>query len=116
VSAARPTIAPWQVWWANFSPQVGREQAGQRPTVVVGTALACALPNRLVLVVPCTSTDRDLPIHPRIVLDGRPGFAMCDQIKAISVDRLVSPHRARTLTDAEIAEITFVLRQLVSVD
>jgi mRNA-degrading endonuclease toxin of MazEF toxin-antitoxin module len=26
-----PQIAPWQLWWANFDPKVGREQAGLRP-------------------------------------------------------------------------------------
>lgn len=116
MSPARPPIGPWQFWWTNFSPQVGHEQAGRRPAIVVGTALACALPNRLALVVPCTSTDRGLPIHPRVTLDGRPGFAMCDQVKAVSVDRLVSPHRAGVVTAAEITEIKFVLRQLISVD
>lgn len=107
-------IAPWQVWWTDFSPQVGREQAGERPAVIVGSALACRLPNGLAIVVPCTSTDRGLPFHPVINLDGRPGVAMCDQVKSISTERLVRPHRAR-LSAEEIETIKFALRQMIDV-
>ncbi|MHB1527725.1 MAG: type II toxin-antitoxin system PemK/MazF family toxin, partial [Candidatus Dormibacteria bacterium] len=49
------------MWWTNFDPQVGREQAGLRPAIVVGTAFACQVPNQLAFVVPCTTTDRKLP-------------------------------------------------------
>src|SRR5690606_8766262 len=45
-----PRLAPWQVWWVDFDPQVGREQAGRRPAIVVGSTLACSLPNRLAIV------------------------------------------------------------------
>lgn len=106
-------LSPWQVWWTNFNPQVGREQAGLRPAIVVGTALACQLPSRLAIVVPCTTTDRGLPFHPPVELD-RASFAMCDQVKSISVDRLARPHRA-TLTDKEIDTIQFALRQMIDV-
>jgi mRNA interferase MazF len=107
-------VAPWQVWWTDFNPQVGREQAGLRPSIVVGTVLACSLPNGLAVVVPCTTTDRGLPVHPRVVLDGRAGVALCDQVKAISVDRLVSRHRVR-LKEDEVDSIKFALRMIVQV-
>jgi mRNA interferase MazF len=77
-------IAPWEVWWADFDPQVGREQAGLRLAIVVGTAFACQLPNRLAFVVPCTTTDRQLPFHPQITSLERPAFAMCDQLESVS--------------------------------
>jgi mRNA interferase MazF len=109
----RQTVAPWQVWWANFDPQVGQEQSGRRPAIVVGTALACSLPNGLALVVPCTSTDRRLPIQPPVMLAGRPGFAQCDQVKAISTDRLVTRHQTGILTPPERAAIAFALSQLI---
>jgi mRNA interferase MazF len=106
-------VLPWQVWWADFTPQVGREQAGQRPAIVVGTALACRLPNRLAIVVPCTTTDRGLPFQPAVAL-GQPSFAMCDQVKSISVDRLTKPHPAQ-LSAAEIEAVKFALRQMIDV-
>ncbi len=78
------TLAPRQAWWADFSSQVGKENAGRRPAIVVASPMSCSLPNRLALVVPCTSTDRQLAWHVPVTLDGRAGFAMCDQVKSIS--------------------------------
>jgi mRNA interferase MazF len=115
-SRRRITVAPWQVWWVDFDPQVGHEQAGRRPAIVVGTALACSLPNGLALLVPCTSTDRGLPIQPPVVLAGRPGFAQCDQVRALSTDRLVSRHAAGTITKPERQAIAFALRSLINVN
>jgi mRNA interferase MazF len=106
-------VVPWQVWWTDFDPQVGHEQAGLRPAIIVGTALACRLPNRLVIVVPCTTTNRGLPFHPGVSL-GRPSFAMCDQVKSISVARLTKPHPAR-LSAEEIDTVKFALRQMIDV-
>lgn len=105
-------IAPWQVWWADFDPQVGREQAGSRPAIVVGTVLACQLPNDLAFVVPCTSTDRQLPFHPRVTALDRPTFAMCDQLKSVSRDRLRRRH-SDSLLPEDVEVIKFVLRQLI---
>lgn len=106
------TIAPWQLWWTDFEPQVGREQGGLRPAIVVGTALACQLPNQLAFVIPCTTTDRKLPVHPAVSGLDRPSFAMCDQLKSISRQRLKRLHPAR-LAQAEIEAIRFVLRQMI---
>lgn len=105
-------IAPWEVWWADFDPQVGREQAGLRPAIVVGTALACQLPNQLAFVVPCTTTDRQLPFHPQVTSLGRPTFAMCDQLNSISRERLRRRHSTR-LPAADVDVIRFVLRQMI---
>ena len=107
-------VEPWQVWWADFDPQVGREQARRRPAIVVGTGLACSLPNGVVLVVPCTTRDRGLPIHPEVSGLGRASFALCDQLKTLSRQRLVSRHRG-TLDQASITAVRFVLRRMVDV-
>jgi mRNA interferase MazF len=109
-----PVVTPWSVWWTDFDPQAGREQAGRRPAIVVGSQFACALPSGLMLVVPCTSTDRGLPFHPRVELDGRAGFAMCDQVKALSRRRIAGPHRG-VLDDLEIDRLKFVLRRILDV-
>ncbi len=106
-------IEPWQVWWADFSPQRGREQDGVRPAIVIGSPLACELPNELATVLPCTTKDRGLPIHPAVDL-GQPSFAMCDQMKSISVDRLLKPHPAR-LSEEDIRTIRNAIRQLIDV-
>lgn len=108
-----PQIAPWQVWWTNFDPQIGREQAGLRPAIVVGTGFACELPNQLAFVVPCTTTDRRLPFHPAVRSFDRATFAMCDQLKSVSRKRLVRRHPA-DLGSEDIDSIKFVLRQMIA--
>jgi mRNA interferase MazF len=95
ISPAQPQA--WRVWGADLDPQTGREQAGRRPVIVVGSPLACSLPNGLVIVVPCTTSNRRLPFQPEIDLDGRCCYAMCDQVKALSVSRLIDRHRAAQL-------------------
>jgi len=105
-------IAPWEVWWVDFDPQVGREQAGLRPAVIAGTALACGLSNELAFVVPCTTTDRGLPFHPQVTSLTRPTFAMCDQLKSVSRQRLQRRHSGR-LPPEDIAAIKSVLRDLI---
>lgn len=108
----RRGVAPWQVWWVDFDPQRGREQAGQRPAVVVGSSFACELPNDLALVVPCTTRDRGLPFQPELASLGKPSFAMCDQLKSVSRQRLVRQHPGR-LSDSEVAAIRFALRRMI---
>lgn len=107
-------IAPWQIWWTDFEPRLGRDQGGLRPAIVVGTAVACQLPNQLAFVVPCTTTDRKLPIHPAISGLERPTFAMCDQLKSISRVRLKRLHPAH-LRQSEIQAVRFVLRQMIDI-
>ncbi len=109
-------VEPWQVWWVDFDPQVGREQALVRPAIVVGTRLACAIPNNLAIVIPCTSTNRKLPWQPEIELGGRAGYAMCDQIKVIDRSRIKRPHKAGSITSlTERHAIAQSLRELVVV-
>lgn len=105
-------IAPWELWWTNFDPQVGREQAGLRPAIVVGTRFSCQIPNQLAFVVPCTTTDRGLPFHPPVTSLDRETFAMCDQLKSISRKRLIRRHLT-TLQAEDIEGIKFVLRQMI---
>lgn len=107
-------IRPWQVWWATFDPDIGREQAGRRPAIVVGSSFACSLPNGLVYLAPCTTKDRGLPFHPRIDALEEASFVLCDQVKAVSQQRLLNVHPARLSTE-EIDRIKFVLRRMIDV-
>jgi mRNA interferase MazF len=104
--------APWEIWWTNFNPQIGTEQAGDRPAVIIGSQLACRIPNGLVLVVPVTNTNRGLPWQPAVAIGDKLSHAMCDQMKAVSIKRLRKRHEAR-LTAAEVDNIRFALAQLL---
>jgi len=83
------TVAPWQIWEVDFDPQVGSEQAGRRPAIVVGSSVLCDTAGRnLALVVPCTTRDRGLAWQPKIMLH-KPSVVLCEQVKAVSRQRLV---------------------------
>ncbi|MFK4091092.1 type II toxin-antitoxin system PemK/MazF family toxin [Kribbella sp. NPDC020789] len=105
-------FSPWQAWWVDFNPQIGREQAGRRPALVVGSPLACSLPNGLVIVLPMTTTDRGLPFQPAVQLGNTTGYAMTDQIKSISVQRLKKPHPYQP-SPADIQTVKFALRRML---
>lgn len=107
-------VRPWQVWWADLDPQVGREQAGRRPVIVIGSPLACTLPNGLAIVVPCTTTDRRLPFQPEIDLAGRTCFAMCDHVKSLAITRLVDRHRAALLPEQHRPSIRRAVRAMLA--
>jgi mRNA interferase MazF len=68
--------------WVNFEPQAGREQAKNRPALVMtGSDFNAA--TGLLVVCPVTRTDR--PWRTRVPLAGTAtiGFVMIEQVKSI---------------------------------
>ena len=88
----------------SFDPQLGHEQAGYRPAIVVSNRL---MNDRLSLVYMCpvTHTNRNNPFH--YELKGYSfvnGFVMCDQIKSMDVKaRPIT--RIGSVTDKDLTEI-----------
>jgi mRNA interferase MazF len=80
-----------EVWYVNFDPQVGREQGGIRPALVISNDTFNLVRNGLHIVVPLTSRDRELAYHVKIEPpEGgltRTSLAMCEQERSQSVDR-----------------------------
>jgi mRNA interferase MazF len=83
-----------EVWLADLEPTRGREQAGERPVLVVSTDSFNQGGAQLVIVVPFTTRRRGLGVHVEV----RPpagglrevSFAMCEQVRSLAVDRLAS--------------------------
>ncbi len=118
VSAAGPTVyEPWSVWFARLSPTIGREQLGDRPVIVVGSAVAAKVAARtgLITIVPVTRTRRGLPWQVDVELAGTPGAAMVEQIRTISTDRVRRRFADAVLSEAEIAQIVTVMRRMLAV-
>ena len=70
----------------NFNPQIGHEQAGFRPAVVVSNNIFNKKTN-LTIVCPITNTDNEFPLH--IKLDERTktkGVILCEHIKALDLN------------------------------
>jgi mRNA interferase MazF len=86
------TIRRGEVWLADLEPTRGREQAGERPVLIVSTDPFNQGSAQLVIVVPFTTRQRGLGVHVEV----RPpegglrevSFAMCEQVRSLAIDRL----------------------------
>ena len=70
----------------NFNPQVGHEQAGYRPAVIVSNDTFNKVTN-LVLVCPITNSIDKFPLH--IKLDNRTattGIILCEHLKSLDIN------------------------------
>lgn len=90
---ARGAPSYGDVWFADFDPTEGREQAGRRPALVISADQFNHGPSGLVIVVALTTRDWELPVH--VPLDPPEGgvrersYAMCEMVRSISRERLV---------------------------
>ena len=66
--------------WIDFDPQAGHEQAKRRPALVLSPALY----NRggLCLVCPITSKSKKYPYEVPVMVGGKPGVILSDQIRS----------------------------------
>ena len=70
----------------NFDPQIGHEQRGRRPALVVSNNTFNSFTS-IAVVCPITNTNRQIPIH--VSLDNRTkttGVVMCDQVKSLDIN------------------------------
>ena len=82
-----------EVWLADLNPTRGHEQAGRRPVLVVSEDLFNRGPAGLVIVLPMTSTIRNVPTHvpispPEAGVKNLTAI-LCDGVRSVSVERLV---------------------------
>jgi mRNA interferase MazF len=83
-----------EVWLTDLSPTRGHEQAGRRPALVLSEDLFNRGPAGLVIVLPMTSTLRNVPSH--VPVDPPEGGVkhrtaiLCEAVRSISSDRLVA--------------------------
>ncbi len=82
-----------EVWLADLNPTRGREQAGQRPVLVVSDDIFNHGPADLCIVLSITSTLRPIPSHIRLVPpDGGlkvESSVLCEAVRSVSRGRLL---------------------------
>jgi mRNA interferase MazF len=104
-----------EVWLVDFGEPIGREQSGRRPAVVVSSDLLSDSRAGVVIMVPLTTTHRDLPSH--VEVDSRhsgldeTSYAKCEDVKSISEQRLIG--RLGAVRDDAIFQIERTLRFLL---
>lgn len=111
-----PNIYFGDIWFGDFDPVVGHEQAGRRPMLVVSPDGFNQGPLKLVLVLPITTNLRPLPSRvPLSPPEGgltRPSLALCEAIRSVSHDRL--ERHMGTAGDATMAAVQDRLRILMN--
>jgi mRNA interferase MazF len=104
----KPRPKRGDVYWVALDPTVGSETRKTRPAVVVSNDSANAFGPRVV-VLPITSNLETLhPGEARVVLRGKPGRALGDQIRSIDKKRLRG--RIARLERQELLDVEEALR------
>jgi mRNA interferase MazF len=97
-----------EIWWVNFDPSTGGEIQKQRPAVIVSNDLSNKYLNR-VQVVPVTSRVEKLyPSEAYIMVAGKQGKAMADQLATVSKQRFFN--QIGQVTPVEMQEIERAIR------
>lgn len=107
-----------EVWLANLSPTVGREQRGTRPVLVVSSDLFNQGAAGLIFAIPLTSKNKNIRSHIKIVPpEGgltMTSFAMCEAMRSISKDRLLNP--LGTVGTRILADVENILKMLLEIE
>ncbi|MGC9317493.1 MAG: type II toxin-antitoxin system PemK/MazF family toxin [Armatimonadota bacterium] len=109
------TPARGEVWYADFNPVRGHEQAGHRPALVVSADLFNAGPANLVVVLPMTTVDRGIPLH--VAVEPPEGgvrersLIKCEDIRSIDQRRLT--RRLGVVSQETMARVDDHLRALL---
>ena len=108
-------VARGDIWLIYLDPTRGKEQAGNRPALIVSDDRLNQSEAGLVIVVPLTSRDTGIDSH--VPLDPAQddikaaSYAACEQIRAISKERLKK--KWGTASAGKIAQVEQSLRFLL---
>jgi mRNA interferase MazF len=90
--------------WLNFSPHVGREQAGRRPALVLSPRVYNERAS-LAIVCPITSQSKGYPFEVQIPAAARiKGVILADQLKSVDW-RQRQAQRAGKLSTATLEQV-----------
>lgn len=110
-------VSRGEIHHADLGEQVGHEQATSRPVLVVSAQPWLDMNPPVVAVVPLTRKHRDYPTHVEIE-PGTSGlkstsYARCEDIRAISPDRLES--RYGYADELAMTRIGRILKRLLAI-
>jgi mRNA interferase MazF len=107
-----------EIWWVRFpkrSQVAGHEQAEERPALIVSADFVNQSASDMVVVLPISTTERRIRSHvPIMPPEGGlidPSDIKCEQIRAMSVQRLVRP--LGLVTDQTMAQVEHMLKMVL---
>ena len=110
-----PSPLKGEIWLADLNPVRGHEQAGRRPVLVVSVDPFNQSRADLVVIIPMTSTLRNIPFH--VVVQPPEGgltnssALLCEAVRSVSKDRLIT--RRGSVLRGTMAEVEDRLRVLL---
>ena len=99
-----------EIVWLNFTPQVGHEQAGRRPALVLSPA-AYNGKTGLAICCPMTTHVKNYPFEV-LIAGNPPSVVLADQVKSLDW-RTRKAIRKGTASGAELADVRAKLRSLI---
>ncbi len=87
------TASRGEIWLVGLDPTKGREQAGQRPALIISVDQFNHGAAELVIAIPITSKAKGIPLHVEVSPpEGgltMTSFVKCEDVRSISTARLV---------------------------
>jgi mRNA interferase MazF len=103
------------VWWVDFDPTRGREQAKDRAALVVSSAFHLQLTlGDLVTVLPMTTRQRPGWLH-HIEAGSAASWVMTEQIRTVSIERFRRPSTDIVLSAEQLRDVRRALAQMLIV-
>jgi mRNA interferase MazF len=110
-----PLPARGEVWMADLGVGRGREQSGTRPVLIISEDGFNQSGAELVVAIPLTSRKKRIRTHVEILPpEGGltvPSYIKCEDVRSISVDRLI--RRMGTVSAPTLSEVEIRLRYLL---
>jgi mRNA interferase MazF len=98
-----------EVWYVDLNPVRGHEQAGRRPALVISATTFNEGPANLVVVLPMTTRDRNIPLQVAVEPpEGglpRRSLVKCEDVRSVDRRRLTRRLGAVSQTTLEAVEM-----------
>jgi len=114
VYASIPSPRRGEIWDVNWSPGRGAEQQGTRPALIIQNDRGNASSSYpLTIVASMSRTERELPLHVRILPNAENGLTdntdvKCEQVMTIEKSRLI--RRRGYINAEELARVDMALK------
>ena len=115
MTTEEPAPRRGELWWVDFAPVRGAEQAGRRPALVIQNDAgneSALYPNTIVLAV--TTRGRRIPFHVRVEAGPSSGlretsWVKCEQMLTISKSRLLGSEPIGRLAPEALRKVEVAL-------